>query len=69
MAELLKWQKKHIERIESMSNSELLDEALELAGGDSWDGIFTKRGEWEYSAITLHLRMRLVDWLNEGEQE
>lgn len=68
MSELQQWQKDYIEEITAMSNSELLDSVLDQADGDSWDGYFTEKGFWKYSAAKTHLRMRLVDWLNEGEK-
>lgn len=66
MAKLAKWQKEYIEQIESMSNAELLDEVLELAYiQDEGDN----RDRWQYSAVQLHLRMRLINWLNEDKGE
>lgn len=66
MAKLAKWQKEYIGQIEAMSNAELLDEVLGLAyiqdEGDNID-------RWQYSAAQLHLRMRLVNWLNEDKGE
>jgi len=54
-----KWQDEILARIENMSNEELLDETLCLAGGDDYDGCFTSRGSWEYSALTSELEKRL----------
>jgi len=69
MSKLAKWQEEYVEQIEAMSNAELLDEVLDQSHGDSWDGAFTKNGNWRYNCVELHLRMRLIDWLNEEKGE
>lgn len=64
MAKLKQWQKDYIEEITAMSNSELLDEVL--AKADGWAEMWGE--EWKFKVAETHLRMRLVNWLNEGEK-
>jgi len=52
--------------ISKMSNRELLDETLSLAGGDDYDGYFTKLGAWKCSVLTIELEKRLENWLKEN---
>ena len=57
------WQKKIIENEKTMSNKELLDEVLDQAQGDDYEGAFTERGRWEYEYLLGKLHERLADWL------
>lgn len=63
MNKLTQWQREYVEKIEAMSNAELLDEVLDRA--DEWQEPWGD--EWKYKACQLHLRMRLIDWLNEKD--
>jgi len=63
--ELKAWQKEIAEREKKMTNRELLDEVLDQAGGDDWDGAFTDKGKWEYEYLIKMLEKRLEGWLNE----
>lgn len=45
VSKMLKWQQDFVDRVNKMSNKELLDETLDLAPGDDYDGCFTHRGE------------------------
>lgn len=60
---LLLWQQEYLISISQLSNRALLEEALDLAGGDDWDGCFTKRGSWKYTQLREELERRLVAWL------
>ena len=53
------------ELLKDFSNEELLDEVLDRAGGDSWDGYFTTKGSNLYENGLKILRERLGDWLSE----
>ena len=59
MKKLYKWQEEMLARIETMSNEELLNETLGLAGGDDYDGCFTPKGQWEYDRLVEELEHRL----------
>lgn len=65
MTELQQWQKDYIEKITAMSNSELLDEALRQYGANGE----VYECNWCLACAETHLRMRLVNWLNEGENK
>jgi len=65
--EFLKWQQRVIEREREMTNEELLQEVIGLAGGDDYDGCFTKRGAWEFDYLQGKLYERLQGWLEEDK--
>jgi len=46
-----------------MSNKQLLDEVIELAAGDDYDGCFTDNGKWAFKYLKSKLYERLADWL------
>ena len=52
-----------VKRISQLSNLDLLEDTLELAGGDDWDGDFTEDGQITYSLLEEELRERLESWL------
>ena len=57
----LKWSKKEIlERVKSYDNNTLLQETIDLGAGDSYDGCFTNKGQFEYDALLNELNERLV---------
>ena len=56
----LKWYKEYLEKISKMTNEEVWDEYEDLAGGDDWDGEFTRRGLKKFQAIHSELRKRLT---------
>lgn len=58
---MLKWKEKFLEQIKNYNNEELLWECLSAAGGDDYDGCFTKRGEWEYGELQVELQKRLIE--------
>jgi len=58
---MLKWKEKFLEQIKNYSNEELLWECLGLAGGDDYDGCFTKQGEWKYGELQVELQRRLIE--------
>jgi len=60
---MVKWQKEIIDKVDNMSNRNLLDQTLFLAGGDDYDGEFTTKGLFEYNYLTEELNNRLDDWL------
>jgi hypothetical protein len=59
MEKLYKWQERHLARIKLLSNEELLEEVLDSAGGDDYDGCWTNRGWWEYQVMKEELESRL----------
>jgi len=59
----LKWRTEEFTRIKKLTNKELLDEVLQLAGGDYYDGDFTTRGRWTYYRLKEELEKRLGEWL------
>ena len=61
--ELKSWQTKELERITELTNKELLDEVLDLAGGDDYEGEFTTEGVWTYWKLVDELEKRLSEWL------
>lgn len=60
----LKFQEAEKERIAKLENFTLLEAALNLAGGDDFDGSFTKEGEIEYDLMKEELSSRLSVWLD-----
>jgi hypothetical protein len=48
------------EYIEALSNDMLLEEVLNLAGGDDYDGCFTSRGRRDYERLLTELESRLL---------
>lgn len=61
------YQKYTIDREKEMSNEELLDEVIELAAGDGYDGCFTKQGLWEFQYLKKKLYERLASWLSQDK--
>ncbi len=58
----LSWRKREREaEIRGLSNADLLDEVLQLAGGDDYDGGFTQFGLWEYEFAKTELQTRLAE--------
>jgi len=53
-----------IEQEKSMSNNELYEEVLSLAGGDDYDGCFTDVGKLEYQYFKAKFEERLGDFLS-----
>jgi hypothetical protein len=51
-------------RVPKLSNTDLLEEMLEIAQGDDYDGCFTANGVITYGVINEELRKRLRVWLN-----
>lgn len=50
-------------RAKALSNADLLDETLNMGGGDGWDGCFTSEGMEEYEIFINELKSRLAEWL------
>lgn len=63
MSRLLKWQTVIIKKVTAMSNAKLLEETLDLPGGDAHDGCWTNRCCWEYQVLEEELKDRLEEWL------
>ncbi len=57
-----------IEREKHLTNQELLEEVIDLASGDDWDGAFTERGAWEFEYLQGKLKERLSDWMKEDSE-
>jgi hypothetical protein len=49
-----------------LSNVDLLEEVISSAGGDDYDGTFTKRGLREFAILEKELRKRLANWLDDS---
>lgn len=64
-----KWKEAALQKIAQYSNLELMEETLNLARGDDYDGCFTERGNWEYGALTVELavRLRAAGFLGDSE--
>jgi len=58
---LTKWQKEIIDKCKTISNDELLNTVIGLAGGDDYDGCMTGRGQWEFEYMNILLRKKLVE--------
>lgn len=41
------------------ANGVLLEETIQLAGGDDYDGCFTEEGNWQYQVLKAELESRL----------
>ena len=59
MKKLYKWQIEILDALKEMSNEELLISTIYSAGGDDYDGCFTRKGEWEFAELQKELRNRL----------
>lgn len=59
------WAAREEARIVKLSNANLLEETLDLAGGDDYDGCFTRNGEVTYQILTSELKKRLAVWLSD----
>ena len=57
------WQQKIIDYYSNISNVDLLDEVLDLARGNDWEGAFTDHGWWKFNYVKSLLYGRLTDWL------
>lgn len=56
-------QEQEQKRISSLSNSDLLNQMIQIAGGDDWDGDLTQRGKCVFTLCYKELQVRLADWL------
>lgn len=56
---MLKWKNEFLESLKIMNNEQLLEDTLALAGGDDYDGCFTKAGQWRYDKLLEELEKRL----------
>ena len=54
-----------LEKIKRLNNKDLLEETLELAAGDDYDGNFTPRGRFKFENLLLELKGRLKHWFGE----
>jgi len=54
-----RWERETQQWIAQMDNGELIEETIELANGDTYDGCFTSRGLWELKCMRAELRRRL----------
>lgn len=52
-------------RIANLSNAKLLEETLDLAQGDDYDGCFTRDGEVTFELLKNELTRRLENWLDQ----
>lgn len=50
----------YLKRLKEMSNSDLLLEYTQMAGGDDYDGCYTESGQWEWEQLQKELNDRLV---------
>jgi len=63
MASLREWQLIERDRIQKLTNKELYDEFIELAGGDDYEGEFTRKGTRTHWELKEELDRRLSEWL------
>jgi hypothetical protein len=56
-----KWKEEYLKKLNMMYNEEILDEYTSLAGGDTYDGCYTQRGEWMWEEIQKEFKKRLID--------
>lgn len=47
-------------KVAALDNRTLLDSTLQLAGGDDYDGCFTREGQYEYDTLAIELTRRLT---------
>lgn len=57
---LNKSQEGYLEFLKGMSVQDLLEQMLEQATGDDWEGSFTPRGYWDYQQTKKELSSRLI---------
>jgi len=67
--ELAQWKQEYLDRLNAMTNGELLDETIEMACGDDYDGCHTRRGAWKDIAAhhALYERLRAMGFLTEED--
>jgi len=53
------WKIEFVKEVLSYSNVCLLAETIARAGGDDYDGCFTKKGEWKFYILKNFLEFRL----------
>jgi hypothetical protein len=59
------WSKQEIDdEAKSASNEKLLEECIEAACGDSYDGCFTARGKYRAKVLYDELKRRLAPWIS-----
>lgn len=56
-------------RVKHLSNEYLLEQTIDAAAGDDYDGCFTPIGAYESAALQQELRRRLDGWLRRNEPE
>jgi len=56
-------QKELIKVIQAMPNKDLLEDVIELAAGDYWEGDFTEEGTFHFIALLYELKCRLSEWM------
>lgn len=62
---MTKYENEALIRAQSLSNAELLDEVLERANPDDYDGCWTTRGWNLYLVYKRVLKKRLQNWLKD----
>lgn len=65
MKQLSKKKQYLIDYIHKIDNRSLLDEALDSAQGDDYDGCFTPLGLFKYEQLVKELYLRLKDWFGD----
>lgn len=56
------WESKYAPQVKALSNKELLDEVIELAGGDDYEGCHTVLGSIVYDLLRAELKDRLTTY-------
>lgn len=49
------------EEIKNLSNDQLLEDTIQLAVGDDWDGLFTRTGKKRFRLLRQELERRLKE--------
>lgn len=57
---MVKWKQTYLDELSKMTNKELLDEYTYLAGGDGYDGAYSKKGDWKWEQIQVVLKEKLI---------
>lgn len=55
-----RWTEEYLKHIQALDNMRLYEEVLKLAGGDWYEGMFTKKGQWRFEKIKEEFRSRLA---------
>lgn len=54
----------------TLSNLQILEDTIDLGGGDDYDGCFTTEGQWKFKMLKQELTNKLIEFgfLNKNEK-